>query len=87
MTMSKRSFFAARYCATEMGLMSIQGLSLFKTVGICSNRERMEIPLPLLLMARRRMFSSRLTSVESPADGRRLVNLQKISSLVSSINS
>ena len=39
------------YCATEIGLISIQGESLLSSAGISLNSLRIDIILPLLLIA------------------------------------
>ena len=53
------------YCATDMGLMSIQGQSLRRRFGILSKRLLSDIILPLLFMAR---LSMPISEVEAQAE-------------------
>ena len=76
-----------RYCAAEIGLMSMQGQSLGSRFGRSSNSLRMLVPLPPLRIILCNMPSSELFAAEELQSGTLEARRQKISCLESSVSS
>ena len=72
------------YCATEMGLISMQGHSRGSSVGMLSMMARMELPRPPLAMFRFRMLISDPSALAADDDGTLEASLLYSSCLLSS---
>ena len=75
-TRSNFSWSRSMNCATEMGLMSMQGHSLGSKVGIWSRMLRMEVLRPPEAMHRFRMPISELLAASMVSEGMREANWQ-----------
>ena len=86
-TISKASRFESKYCATEMGLISIHGDNRGKRFEISSNNLRILVPLPPLLIILWSIPSSELCAAATTKSGTLLAKRQYISFLDNSVSS
>ena len=87
MTRSKGGWFRSMNCATEMGLINMQGHSCGSSVGSCSMMRRMVTPRPPDDTHRFSCASSVLPATSSARWGMRFTSAEKSISLVSCWNS
>ena len=86
-TTSKGLRLVLRYCAAEIGLISIQGQRRGRRLGRSSNSLRILVPRPPLRIIRCRMPSSELFAAEEVKSGTFAARRQYISCLQSSVSS